>query len=83
MSLVGSVCAKYATCMQWGMRSTWSLSALPCNVSRDKYPGLFQVNTMRQFMWQADIIGVANFIKDCFAHVHAPVDVSGSDDESI
>ena len=50
---------------------------------RDKYPGLFHVDTMRLFMWQTDTIGVANFIRDCFAHMHAPVVDTASDNESI
>lgn len=46
--------------MLLGMRSTWSLSALLCNFVRDN-PGFLKVDTMRHFMCQADIIGVANF----------------------
>ena len=32
------------------------------------YSGLFgaDVVTMRQFMWQVDIVGVAHFVMDCF-----------------
>ena len=29
--------------------------------------------TMRQFSWQVDVTGVANFIKVCFAVLDAPV----------
>ena len=50
---------------------------------RDNYPWLFHVDTMRLFMWQADIIGVAKFIMDCFAHMHAPIVDDASDDDSI
>jgi len=34
---------------------------------RDKYAGLFASGacTMQQFMWQADITGVAHFVMDC------------------
>jgi hypothetical protein len=32
------------------------------------YSGLFgaDIVTMRQFMWQVDIVGVAHFVMDCF-----------------
>ena len=34
---------------------------------RDKYPGLFgqHAGTMIQFMWQADLCGVAKYVMDC------------------
>ena len=34
---------------------------------RDRYPGLFghHAETMIQFMWQADLHGVAKFVTDC------------------
>ena len=32
---------------------------------RDRYPGLFDHRTMAQFMWQADLYGLARFITDC------------------
>jgi hypothetical protein len=43
------------------MSATLSLQFL-----RDRYPGLFGANivTMQQFMWQLDIVGVANFVMD-------------------
>ena len=50
---------------------------------RDNYAGLFHVTTMQQVMWQTDIVGVAHFIKDCFAHVQEPVVDALSDDGSI
>ena len=42
---------------------------------RDKYATLFvhATYTMQQFMWQADLGGVAHFIKDCFDLLDAPV----------
>jgi hypothetical protein len=47
---------------------------------REQYPALFQVSTMQQFMWQRDVLGVAHFIKDCFAMLAAPdAPDSGSD----
>ena len=44
---------------------------------RDRYPALFgpAKNTMRLFMWQHDILGVAHFIKDCFEVLGALDDV--------
>jgi len=32
---------------------------------RDRYPGLFEHRTMVQFMWPADLCGVAKFVTDC------------------
>ena len=40
---------------------------------RDRYSGLFSaaIQTMRQFMWQLDIVSVAHFVMDCFDHLDA------------
>ena len=42
---------------------------------RDKYAALFACDncTMQQFMWQADLVGVAHFVRDCFAMLDAQV----------
>lgn len=47
---------------------------------RDKYADLFQVAplTMRQFMWQPDLLRVALFVVECIDYMHN----TGSDDES-
>ena len=44
--------------------------ALQC--LRDTYPHLFTGDpTMRQFMWQADLVGVAKFVDACLEMVYA------------
>ena len=43
---------------------------------RDRYPALFGRgrHTMQLFMWQADLVGVAHFIMDCFDALGAQSD---------
>ena len=43
---------------------------------RDRYPALFGHgrHTMQLFMWQADLVGVAHFIMDCFNALGAQSD---------
>jgi hypothetical protein len=43
---------------------------------RTKYQALFGVDiqTMLQFMWQLDIVGVAHFVMDCLDYMHGTVD---------
>ena len=45
---------------------------------RDKYPGLFgqDARTMVQFMWQADMHGVAQIVTDCLG-VYSSTDPDG------
>ena len=38
---------------------------------RDRYPGLFEQRTVVQFMWQADLYGVAKFVTGCPGVYHA------------
>jgi hypothetical protein len=35
----------------------------------------------RQFMWQDDIVGVANFVRDYFDFMHAPDDDDASSNQ--
>jgi hypothetical protein len=51
---------------------------------RDRYPALFHVSksTMQLFMWQADIVGVAHYIMDCFDHIAAAFDADDDDSHS-
>ena len=43
---------------------------------RDRYPALFSSaqGSVQLFMWQADIVGVAHFVMDCFDHLGAAPD---------
>jgi len=43
---------------------------------RTKYQALFGVDiqTMLQFMWQLDVVGVAHFVMDCLDYMHSTVD---------
>ena len=42
---------------------------------RERHAGLFSASivTMLDFMWQADLVGVAKFVMDCLDFFHADV----------
>lgn len=44
---------------------------------RERYVGLFSpsIVTMLDFMWQPDLVGVANFVKECFDVIYADAHV--------
>lgn len=33
--------------------------------TRDKFPGLFRVLTMAQFLWQGDLVNISKFLCEC------------------
>ena len=43
---------------------------------RDRYAALFgpSIVTVRQFIWQLDVVAVAHFVMDCFDLLHSPDD---------
>ncbi len=44
------------------------------------HAGLFSASivTMLDFMWQADLVGVAKFVVDCLDYMHADVGTDGT-----
>ena len=55
--------------------ATLSLSVLLCNVCGTSVLLYLHCDncTMQQFMWQADLVGVAHFVRECFAMLDAQV----------
>ena len=62
-------CKGSAVCVQlvhWAMRSTLSLNVLKCSVSESSGPTCLRgPQTMLDFMWQDDLIGVAKSVNAC------------------
>ena len=52
-------------------KPAWKCQA--CSIFRDNYPELFghHDGTMVQFMWKADLHGVATYVTDCLGVCHA------------
>ncbi len=50
---------------------------------RERHAGLFSASivTMLDFMWQADLVGVAKFVMDCLDFFHADVGNSVASDQ--
>ena len=73
--LVTNACVSGVTRMLLGTNATLFLSALLCNACGTSMLLCLLVTTctMQQFMWQADLVGVAHFVRDCFAMLDAQV----------
>ena len=50
---------------------------------RERHAGLFSASivTMLDFMWQADLVGVAKFVMDCLDFFHADVGNNRTSDQ--